>query len=493
MRQRVLAVFRAGFEAQWSRGAWPAAPIVIHGTIASVLCGLVRNDLPPFAYALFAYSISAALIALPLLGEFGALLRADPAREWIEALPVTAFELRSGRTLLLFLSIAVLALAALLPAALLAPPEMHAGLRILLVGWGLAQAVFLAALLLAIQSALGERAESVLVLLQTLLVSGIVLGLVAGLRFVPAIRHLDAPASGSASLAIFPPAWFAAQIAITSIGMSAGWKAAAWIATVAACAILAAAPLPAGPRSRRSGGWLARVLAPARALATRTWVRESERASFDLVFDALPLEREFVLRTYPIFGIPLAFLVAGARGESGAAHDGLLAVLLFTPATYLPILLAHVPASASFRARWLLETAPVAPGAIANGALKAVAVRFLLPLYALLFALTWSQVDLEFALRLALPGALVSLLVVRQMYSMCVGDLPLSVAPDEIEAKMDWTGTLLTLAIGLTIAAVLAFVYITSIGIGLALSAALFAVECVLDRAWNREAKVGTS
>jgi hypothetical protein len=493
MRHRVLAVFRAGFEAQWSRGAWPAAPIVIHGTIAAVVCGLVRSDLPPFAYALVAFSISAALIALPLLGEFGALLRADPAREWVEALPVTRFELRAGRTLLLFVSIGVLSLAALLPSALLAPPEMHAVSRAVLVVCGLAQATFLAALLLAVQSMLGERAESLLVILQTLLVAGIVIGLVAGLRIVPEIRYLKSPAQGSAALALFPPAWFAAQLASTAGQSSAGWTGAAWIATFIAFAVLAAAPFPPAPSAKRNSGWLAFMLAPARALATRTWVRASERPTFDLVFDALPLEREFVLRTYPMFGIPLAFLVAGARGESGAGHDGLLAVLLFTPATYLPILLAHVPASASFHARWILETAPVSPRAIANGALKAVSVRFLLPLYVLLFALTWSQVDLVFALRLALPGALLSHIVLRKLYPMCVGDLPLSVAPDEIEAKMDWTGTLLTLAIVLTIAAVLAFEYITSIGIGLAVSAALFAIDRVLDRAADQEAKVGSS
>jgi hypothetical protein len=495
MRHRVLAVFRAGFEAQWARGAWPAAPLVMHGSIAAVLCALVKNDLPPFAYALFAFSVSASLIALPLLGEFGALLRADPAREWIEALPVTKFELRAGRTLLLGVSIALLSLAALVPAAVFAPSAMSIAARIALVAWGLAQALGLAAVLLAVQSALGERAETLLVILQTALVAGIVIGLVAGLRVVPAIRGLSSPARGAPELAWFPPAWFAAQIADgsreingeISAQIDAWWRSAAWIATAAACAILAAAPLPPAPRARRTGGWLALALAPARALATRIWVRSSERAAFDLVFDALPLEREFVLRTYPMFGIPLAFLFVGARGETGPAHDGLLAVLLFTPATYLPVLLVHVPASASARARWILECAPISPRAIANGALKAVAVRFILPLYVLLFAIAWSQVDASFAARLALPGACVSLIVVRLLYPMCVGDLPLSVAPDEIEAKMDWTGTLLTLAIVLTIAAMVAFAYITTIGRGLAVAAALITIEWAFDRAVPNE------
>jgi hypothetical protein len=222
-------------------------------------------------------------------------------------------------------------------------------------------------------------------------------------------------------------------------------------------------------------------------------VRASERASFDLVFDALPLEREFVLRTYPMIGIPLAFLVAGARGETGAGRDGLLAVLLFTPPTYLPILLAHVPATASPRARWLLETAPLPDSSIANGALKAVAVRFLLPLHAFLFALAWSQVGFGFALRLALPGALLSLIVVRRLYPMCVSDLPLSVAANEIESKMDWTGILLTLAVALTIVAVLAFKYITSVPIGIGVCAVLLAIELALDRAASRSIREGAA
>ncbi len=56
-------------------------------------------------------------------------------------------------------------------------------------------------------------------------------------------------------------------------------------------------------------------------------MRKGERGTFDLVWDALPLEREFVLRTYPMFGIPLAFLVAG----------GVTAVIFFGWLLMLPI------------------------------------------------------------------------------------------------------------------------------------------------------------
>ena len=73
MWHRVSTVFRAGFAAQWGAGVWPAAPIVSHGTVGAVLCGLASGSLPPYAYALFALAVSGALIALPFLGDFGAL------------------------------------------------------------------------------------------------------------------------------------------------------------------------------------------------------------------------------------------------------------------------------------------------------------------------------------------------------------------------------------------------------------------------------------
>jgi hypothetical protein len=473
---RVLTVFRAGFAAQWGTGAWPAATLVAHGTAAAVLCGLAAGPLPPFAYGLFALSVSGALVALPLLGDFGPLLRSDPAAEWVEALPVSRSELRLARTLLVLFAVSVLSLAALLPAAFFAPVEGLGG-RAALFAAGLAQSLFLAAFLLGVQSALGERAEALLVLLQTLLVVGIVLGFAVGLRLLPSLAHVESPAGSS--LWAFPPAWFATVLVPEKHPL---WALSPWIAAVAALAILVFCPLPRAPRARTSGGWLARALSPVRVLAARFWVRKDERPAFDLVFDALPLERDFVLRTYPMLGIPLAFLIAGSRGESGSVREGLLSLLLFTPAAYLPILLVHVPATASPEARWILETAPVSRAAHARGAVKAVALRFLLPLYAILFLLAWVQVDLSFAVRLGLPAFLLATILARSLYAKFVHELPLSVAPSEIESRLDWTGALLGLALGLTLAAILAARFVTSVPLGLGLAAALVLVERLGDQ-----------
>jgi hypothetical protein len=187
-----------------------------------------------------------------------------------------------------------------------------------------------------------------------------------------------------------------------------------------------------------------------------------------------------------MIGIPLAFLVAGARGQGGETMRDLLALLLFTPAIYLPVLLAHVPATSSPEARWLLDTAPISPGAIRGGAIKALAVRFLLPLYIALALLAWSLAGPGFALRLAVPGALSTLICLRILYPRCALDAPLSTAPKEIEVKHDWTGLLITLAAVLTLLALFAQRAVTDVPRTLGLIAALWGIEALLSRARDR-------
>ncbi|MDZ4773613.1 MAG: hypothetical protein SGI72_10810 [Planctomycetota bacterium] len=480
MWSRVFAVFRAGFEAQWGRGTWPVAPLVVHGSITATFALLVGDVLPPYAYAVFMLSLAMALIALPLLGDFGFLLRADPSREWIEAQPVRAFELRVARTMLVMLLAGALAASALLPIVLFAPASVGFGERIALFVAGLAQAAVVAGFLLGLQSLFGRRAEALLVLLQTLLVGGVLVGCLLGLQVVPQLLAVKSPADLAHGFEFSPSAWFATSVVSADV-LTPWWRLAPWIAFSAAALVLFVAPQATAPIGRKAG-FLSALLAPLRALASRTWVRREERGSFDLVFDALPLEREFVLRTYPMIAIPLAMLFAGSGGSDEVARDGLVAVLLFTPATYLPVLLVHVPATASSDARWILDGAPVSRAAIHNGALKALAVRFLVPLYVMLFALAWTRSGLAFALMLAPLGFLVSVVVNRPLYALCVSDLPLSRDANDIKADMNWMGHILTLGIVLTIAAIIALKFVTSFGIALIVCAALVLLEWNADR-----------
>lgn len=475
---RTWAIFRAGFQATWGRGNWPVGPLILHGSLAALLCGLVRDTLPPFAYALFALSLCGATLALPLLGEFGVLLRADPAQEWIEAQPVRKSELRVARVALVLTLVSALSLASLAPAALVAPDALALGGRLLLVAVGLAQAVLVVAVLLALQSALGERAEALLVFVQTILVVGVVTGVVIVPRVVPFARSWTSIDAAPAALAAWPSAWFA-SVASTSTSLTQ--HTMAWGAFATALLLLGLAPFPPAPRARRTRTLMSVVLAPAHALATRFWVRKSERGVFDLVYRALPLEREFVLRTYPMFGIPLAFLVAGANDSQGGGREGLLALLLFSPPIYLPILLAHVPATASPDARWILDTAPIERRDVFGGSLKAVALRFLLPLYAALFVLACLYANPLFAVRIALPAALVGLLVLRQIMPMFLQDPPLSISAQDVKLPMDWLGAFGTLAVVLVFVAIAANAWITSVWIAAAVTLALVICDRVIE------------
>jgi hypothetical protein len=455
----------------------PVAPLLIHGLVASALGWIAREKLGLFPYGVYMLTAAGALVALPLLGEFGYLLRADPAEEWVSALPATRRELRAARALHALAVLGWLALGSLLPAAVFAPEGATLAARALLFAGGLGLVAFLAAALLAAQALLGERAEPLLVLLQTALFAGAIAGFVLGPTLFPMLRPLaglgDAPWTW-----LWPPAWFAAPLG----GLARASAAAPLLALAAAAAVFLGMSPPPARRAARRTPLLARALKPLRALATRFWVRRDERAVFDLVYDALPLEREVVLRTYPLVGVPLAFLVAGAAGATQGTASDLLAMLLFTACIYMPVLLMHVPASESHAARWLLETHAVPEGALAAGVIKAVALRFLVPLYVLLAALAWVQVGPLFVVRLAVPGCLLSLLVLRALYSTTVRGLPLSVPPDRIESKFDWGGSLAGYGVVLAGAGVLVNRMMPTLAHGLLLIALLLALEVLSER-----------
>jgi hypothetical protein len=481
MSRRVWIVLRSRLAAYAGPERAPVAALLLPLVGSSVLCGLVRSELPPFAYGLVALTLSGALVAIPLLGELARLLIADEAAEWVRTLPVTPRELRIARTLHLLLALFTLALGSLLPAAVLAPAGTSALDRALLVAGGLEQALALAAVLLLIQAVLRGRARPLLVGVQTALFVAVIVGSALGTRAVPGLR--DVTGASSTEFAVWPQAWFAAPLMESP---SLAWLAAGPLVALAAALLLVLLPEPPAEPDVRREPLLARLCAPARALARRFWVRGEERATFELAFDGLPRERAFVLRAYPLVAVPLSFLALGAREESADAATGLYALLCFTTAAYLPLVAAHVPASDSAEARWILDTAPVPVSALDGGALKALAVRVVLPLYALLALLCWSHGGWLLALRLALPGALASLIVLRLTWVHFVSDLPLSVDPDDLAVDLDVMGLLTVVGLALTVFAVWVDRKVVDAPAALLLAGALLAVELVLDRTWRR-------
>lgn len=484
---RVLLLSSARLKALGWGLSGPLGPLMMHAAVTALLCSLVREGLPPFAYGVFALSLSGALVAIPLLGEFGSLLRADPTGDWVEALPVRRIELRLARSLSVLSFLALLACGSLVPAALLAPAAAGATGKLTLLLSGLEQVLCLAAVLIWLQNALSERAEGLLVALQTALIVGAILGTMFGLKQVPAMASWDS--IEDAGLGRFvPSAWFAAPLAKE---VSAGARWIPELLTLCGLALLIGTPPPRLAQGRRGGGALAVLLTPLRRLAARFWVRSEERATFELVFDALPRERDFVLRTYPLIGIPLAFFWMGARSEVGADRESALALMLFTTAAYLPILILHVPVTASPKARWLLELAPLPMRALQSGAIKAVAVRFIVPLYVALGLLTWSLGGLALAIEMALPAALLALFIMHVLYKRLVGQLPLSCTAQDVQAgETGGANLLFTLAIGLTLVSIFAYKTLTSIPRALIASAVLGLAIVLLER--SREPSEGS-
>jgi hypothetical protein len=463
--------------ASGSRERVPISALFVHALLAAFLCALARDVLPPFAYGLFALCLTGGLVCVPLLGELGWLLRRDPASEWVRTLPVRGRELELARVLHLLALLAALALASAIPAALLAPDATAPLARVLLPCLAIAWVAFLAALLLLVQSLLGERAESLLVLFQTTVIVVSVVGIVLGVRHLRALAEVPVLGDADAPLLwLVPPAWFAAPLA--------GGPAPAWpalLATLVGIALLFVLPAAAPPR-RTGSSWLGTLLFPVRALASRFWVRGDERGVFDLVYDALPREREVVLRAVPLIGIPLAFLALASGDERAGARSDVLALLYFTAGAYLPVLLVHVPVSATPDAAWILRTAPVGGRAVAEGTIKALAVRFLVPLYAVLALLGATFGGPEAILRLALPGYLVTLLCLRWLHPRCVAAPPLSTPPEEVSFALDRFGELAGVALVLTGIAVAANRLLGSPQAALLAAGGLLCVELLLER-----------
>jgi hypothetical protein len=476
--RRTWILFRARL-AMTRRGGWAIPGLVFHAVLGTLLASLVRDVLPAFPYALLALSTCAAFLALSLLSDLGTILRRDEAREWSATLPASDREHNLARTAMLLVSLGALALALVVPFALLAPAGARAASRLALPGAALGLALCIAAVLSWIQWIAWTRLGGLLVLLQTLLLVAVTVGLLRTLGHLPEWARLgpDDPA-----LRIVPPAWFAAALVEPSA------KSAVALLGLVLAAGVALALLPPLPMlaARRSRSLLESGLRPIRALAARSWVRADERGAFHLVLDALPREREFALRTLPLFGIPLAFLWAGSSGAESGARADLLALLFFTIGVYLPVLLLNVPVSESPGAAFLMRTAPVPRGAIDVGAVKALFVRYVLPLHVGLavLALAFSAGDL--LVRLWPASLACSLVVLETAYPRCLKlQLPLSVSPEELPGNQDWIGQTAGLALILPLAAVVLNRWASPL-VGLGLAAMLFAASLLLERGLRR-------
>lgn len=434
------------------RGGLPWLASTTRGVATGVLCGVVRDALPPFAFGVFAATLLVGWVAFALVGEWAHLLRADEEEDWLAALPATALDLRLARALHVVRLVLMLALPSALVAAALVPDvglvdRLAFGASLLGVAVATAAAFAFLVLLFA------GRLEGLWMTAQALGIGVFLLGVVEVLGALDRLALLPELGEPTAPfLWLVPPAWFAAPLGSDAVPL---WRVLLPVLpTMAGLGLLALLPpVRANAAVRRS--WLDAALSPLRALAVRGWVRRPERASFDLVCDALPKEREVVLRSYPLVALPLAFLVLAMTGaEDSAAKADFLAVVLFGAALYLPVLVTQVPISRSWEAAWLMDAAPATTADLQAGAMKALVVRFVVPLYLLFAILTYSLTGAEAILRLTLPAFCVATLAVARLWPLCVAAPPLSMSPEDFTPPTAWYGSLVGWAMGLTILAI---------------------------------------
>ncbi len=436
--ERIWILIRARLAGEWfsDKGARaPIAPMLLVASMTALSAGLVRDALGPYPYAIAMLTLALGLTAIPLLGELAPLLREDPAEPWVAAQPVRPIELRAARLGTLLAILFALTLACLIPAALFAPTDATWLMRFGLVGIGLVQATVMAAFLLGIQVVLGERAEGWLVAVQTLMMLGLIAGLLSALGKLPELAAIEGP---TGLVAWAPVAWFA-LVSHADPGAYPAALALGGGVIVLAAILLAFAPFPPSSTARSTRTPIGLLCAPLAKVLERTWVRAEERAVFRFVYDALPAERDFVVRVYPLLITPLAFLLLGAEVETPHGR-GLLAILLFAPAMYLPVLLMFVPTTATPNARWIVDASPLDPRVEDAATIKAIFVRFLVPFEVVLGIVVASLGAPGMALRLAPAALIYGAIVLRASYASMVPQRPLSTPASELGSAFDGGG-----------------------------------------------------
>ncbi len=489
MARRIWSLARARLQGEWfgeGGGSLPIAPLLFQGMISSALLFVVRGDLDPHGHAVFAFTLLMALSLLSLLGELAPLLAQDPAEEWVAGLPVQPRDIRLSKILVCALIVAIMSLSVSVPAALLAPGDVDWAWRLSLIGLGVVFAGCLTATGLVLHALCQGPRSGLLVLLQAMLFVGMFVGFATTLGQASMLSNWT---ETSGAWLFLPSTWFAGPLAPNALG-TATYLLLGFIGLSAA--ILHWAPFPPSVAAHGTRSLLGTALRPLRALASAIWVRPKEQPIFDWIYEGLPAEKDFALRTYPLMAIPLAFLFLGADASSQQGQ-GLLAILCFAPLTYLPILLLFVPTTAHPAARTLLDSSPLNPNDEAEGARKAVAIRIVLPLYLGLTMLISWLASVELALHLVPPAAGFTVLLMRSLWRHYVERPPLSTPASDLGGvwRDDLTGGMFFLAVISVGLALLTWRYVPGATGGLILAAILFAVELGLSRrpakSWSPE------
>ncbi|HKE01174.1 MAG TPA: hypothetical protein VKE69_09200 [Planctomycetota bacterium] len=367
-------------------GSTLASTVLFQAAVAVMAGGVLYLALSPFALLVAGLTLVAILSALALGPEAADILRGDESRT--AGLPVGRATMRAARALHAATYLILGTAGAAIPIAVFAGAAASSvAVGIAAFGAAMHQSAFLAAIAggldaLLARSRVGDRLRSFLSLA---IGAALVAALLLGIRPLPEVE--SSIAAARPWLAAFPPAWFAAEA--LALGGALPFAAGDLLGAAAGGSIAAALLALLATRPTRRETAVVRRPGALRRAASRLWVRPDERATFDLVLDVVPRERDRALRAGPIFAFPAALLLAAAALRDPEERRLLVHVLLFVSSAYLPaavLLLARAPREGA-GARWLFVTSPVTdPAALRAGVRKAAALSVVLPLVAALEA-----------------------------------------------------------------------------------------------------------
>ncbi len=404
-----------------------------------VLAALLYPEVPLVAYAAANLSLSTLLAAMGAVADPERRARARADQVLVRTAPVP------GGTLALARALHGMSHLALTTIAITIPPAVLVGF---LAGTPLATAAYLLAavacaglaagtLALLVRLAVPARQELAAATLKLLLLTG---GLYGFLAVLPNLHQTAAALPGGDLAArCWPPYWAARALA--------GDTAYAALLLGALLALVGAGWVwpEADYRTSRAGR--------GRPLLTRLlgWLSAdpAERGAGIFVATMLLRSPGYRSKAMPLFGVPLALLLAVGRGGDAAALW--LGMTLQFPAIFVPFLAHFLPRADEPRAAWVFAAAPIDPRRLGQrAAALALVTHVLVPVHAVaLLALfvvgaPWRLACAQSAFALAC-GIGVTWFTVRALPGM-----PFTSAEEQDEAPLGFGG-MFGLAIGLAL------------------------------------------
>lgn len=357
------------------------------GFLALAIAALLYPEVEPVPFAAVNLSLSTLLVGLAVLGEPGRAARARIDRLLVRTAPLPGNALAVARVVHGLVHLCVLVTGMALPPAILLSFRSPAGWTTLPL-YLLAALASAATLALAIEVLartatllLGAlRAELLLATLKTALLA---VGL-AG--FLVALRHLDESVTSLPGGGVVAHAWPPYLAALWLAAPLDPRHAIACAGPLAALALLAAWLPDAEPRRDRPAraNWRDRLAARLAGPGPQLGVT---------LFTAVMMRRSagFRTRVGPLFGLPLAVLIA-ALVEGGGAPFGWrtspLLLLAQFPTLLVPFVVGFLPRGEQPAARWVFASAPIAVDHLGRNAARITLFSHLLvPTYLVTLAI----------------------------------------------------------------------------------------------------------